>query len=84
MQVYTLKVGSWAWREHTSDVTGEAPSPRSGHTAVALPDGRSLLVFGGGNADSDVFFSSVAVLDTLTWAWSTPRLQARRGSPGRA
>lgn len=28
-----------------------------------------------GNADNDVFFSSVAVLDTRTWAWSTPRLQ---------
>ncbi len=44
-QVYTLKVGSWQWREHTADV---APSPRSGHSAVALPDGRHLLVFGGG------------------------------------
>ena len=28
--------------------------------------------------------SSVAVLDALTFAWSTPRLQARRGGPGRA
>ena len=81
VQVYTLKVGSWAWREHTADVTGEAPPARSGHTAAALPDGRSLLVFGGGNADSDVFFSSVALLDTLTWAWSTPRLQARPAAP---
>jgi hypothetical protein len=47
-QVYSLRVGSWQWREHTADVTGEAPSPRSGHAAVALPGDRHLLVFGGG------------------------------------
>jgi len=43
----------------------------------ALPPDRPRGAARTGNADSDVFFSSVAVLDTRTWAWSTPRLQAR-------
>ena len=34
-----------------------------------------MLVFGGGNAKQDQFFSSVSILDTLTWQWTTPRLQ---------
>ena len=38
-QVYTLTIDSWTWKEHTSEVEGEAPSPRGGHSAAALPVG---------------------------------------------
>ena len=75
LQVYSLQLGSWKWTEHTSEVEGDAPAPRSGHTAVALPDGRHLALFGGGDSDKDLFYANVAVLDTLTWQWSTPKLQ---------
>lgn len=75
-QVYSVQLGSWKWTEHTSEVDGDVPAPRSGHTAVALPDGRHLAVFGGGDADKDLFFSSVSILDTATWRWSTPKIQA--------
>jgi hypothetical protein len=74
-QVYSVQVGSWKWTEHTSEVEGDAPTPRSGHTAVALPDGRHLVLFGGGDADKDLFYSGVSVLDTATWTWSSPRIQ---------
>lgn len=74
-QVYSVQLGSWKWAEHTSEVEGEVPTPRSGHTAVALPDGRHLALFGGGDADRDLFYSSVSVLDTATWRWSTPKIQ---------
>lgn len=74
-QVYSLQLDSWKWTEHTSEVEGEAPAPRSGHTAVALPDGRHLALFGGGDSDKDLFYANVAILDTLTWRWSTPKLQ---------
>lgn len=74
-QVYSVQVGSWKWTEHTSEVEGDAPTPRSGHTAVALPDGRHLALFGGGDADKDLFYSGVSVLDTATWTWSSPRIQ---------
>ena len=75
LQVYSLQLGSWKWTEHTSEVGGDAPAPRSGHTAVALPDGRHLALFGGGDSDKDLFYANVAVLDTLSWQWSTPKLQ---------
>ena len=65
----------WKWTEHTSEVEGEAPSPRYGHCALALPDDRHLATFGGCDARQDMFFSSVAMLDTLTWRWSTPKTQ---------
>ena len=74
-QVYSLQLDSWKWTEHTSEVEGDHPAPRSGHAAVALPDGRHLALFGGGDADKDLFFANVAILDTLTWRWSTPKLQ---------
>ena len=77
-QVYSLDVDSFKWSEHTPDVSGDPPSPRDCHSAVALPDGRHILVFGGGDSDAEVFFSSVALLDTQTWRWSSPKLQVRR------
>ena len=40
VQVYSLSVESWQWKEHTAVVEGEAPTPRSGHSAVALPGER--------------------------------------------
>jgi len=75
LQVYSLQLDSWKWTEHTSEVEGDAPAPRSGHAAVALPDGRHLALFGGGDSDKDLFYANVAILDTLTWRWSTPKLQ---------
>ena len=74
-QVYTLNTETWKWTEHTSEVEGEAPSPRYGHAAVALPDGRHLATFGGCDKAEHLFFSSIAVLDTLTWRWVTPKIQ---------
>lgn len=39
MQVYSLTVDNFHWKEHTSQVEGEAPSPRGGHSACAMPVG---------------------------------------------
>ena len=76
-QVYSLHIETWKWSEHTAEVEGEAPSPRYGHAAVALPDDRHVATFGGGDADDDMFFSSITLLDTLTWRWSTPKVQVQ-------
>ena len=73
--MYTLNTETWKWTEHTSEVEGEAPSPRYGHAAVALPDGRHLATFGGCDEAEIMFFSSIALLDTLTWRWTTPKVQ---------
>lgn len=76
VQVYTLNTETWKWTEHTSEIEGEAPSPRYGHAAVALPDGRHLATFGGCDQADHMFFSSIALLDTVTWRWTTPKIQA--------
>lgn len=77
LQVYSLHIETWKWSEHTAEVEGEAPSPRYGHAAVALPDDRHVATFGGGDQSDDMFFSSIALLDTLTWRWSTPKVQVQ-------
>ena len=76
MQVYSLTIETMQWREHTSFVDGESPSPRSGHTALALPGDRYLLVYGGGLPENDTFYGTLSVLDTHSWTWSTPTLKA--------
>jgi hypothetical protein len=53
------------------------PAPRSGHSAVALPGARHVLLFGGGDSDRDTFYSSLALLDTHTWRWSSVAAKAR-------
>lgn len=75
VQVYSLHLETWKWSEHTAEVEGEAPSPRYGHAAIGLPDDRHVATFGGSDATDDMFFSSIALLDTLTWRWSTPKVQ---------
>lgn len=76
-QVYSLSIENWHWKEHTADVEGEAPTPRSGHSAVALPGDRFLLVFGGGIPDQNAFFGTVSLLDTFTWTWTVPTITVR-------
>lgn len=57
------------WIELASSAfTGALPSPRSGHTAVAV--GGLVVVFGG--LVDKVFLNDVAVLDTGTATWSRP------------
>lgn len=56
-------------------VEGEPPTPRTGHSAAALPGDRHLVVFGGGIPHDDIYYSTVSVLDTYTWTWATPLLQ---------
>ncbi|KAK9816715.1 hypothetical protein WJX72_004117 [[Myrmecia] bisecta] len=83
-EVYSLHVEGWKWTEHTSEVDGEPPCARSGHSAIALPDGRHLLTYGGWAGESEVCYSDVAILDTQTWRWTTPRVEGVARPSGRA
>ena len=72
-QVYSLHIETWTWREHTADVSGDAPPPLFGATAAVLPGERHLLLFGGtpgrgGAAPTN----AIAVLDTYEWRYYSP------------
>lgn len=60
---------------------GKRPSPRFGHTAVMLPDGVKVMIFGGSN--NTVWSSDTFLLDTETYIWTeitgTSRPSERRG-----
>ena len=73
--MYSLHIETWTWKEHTPDVSGDAPPPLFGATAAVLLDGRNLLLFGGTGGEGGAPPSSViTVLDTCEWLYSTPTI----------
>lgn len=67
--------GKFAWSH--PKCSGDLPKPRTGHTATLLSDGRTILIYGGWdpntedeNSDDDVVFGDSCLLDTKTWTWS--------------
>jgi len=65
--VLDLKTNEWSKPE----VSGEAPVPRSSHTAVTYLE-RYIVFFGGGSVSS--CYNDVVVLDTQTMAWIRPEI----------
>ncbi|QDZ22015.1 hypothetical protein HOP50_06g45560 [Chloropicon primus] len=81
-EIYSLDTKTWKWTEHSSHVQGEAPSTRVGQVVTALPDGKSLLVQGGHDAeDASTCFNDAYVLDTQKWSWVSLPAGENRPSP---
>lgn len=59
-----------------ANTTGDAPSARKGHSAVAI--GHKIYVYGGMDARS--VNDDMHVLDTKTWAWSEIEQKAEEGT----
>lgn len=87
--VHVLDTGTapWSWSAPVT-VGATAPCPRTGHGAVLLSDGKSILIHGGWDPDVEgddggpLCFSDSFVLDTDHWTWSRGPLQL--ASPGDA
>ena len=62
-----LDAYSDAWTWAPASVTGDAPSPRAGHTSTQL--GAMMLVFGGGTGWNGQTFNDLHVLDTSAMRW---------------
>lgn len=69
-QVMVLDTEIMLW--YPPSVSGVIPSGRSGHSASLLDTTNELVVFGG--VKSNKWQRSVAVLDTMRWKWSAPKV----------
>lgn len=69
-QVMVLDTEIMLW--YPPSVSGQVPSGRSGHTASLLDSTNELVVFGG--VKGNKWQNSVAVLDTMRWKWTMPKI----------
>jgi hypothetical protein len=76
--VHVLDTASEKWSWSHPEVSGDAPCPRTGHSAVLLEDGKTILVYGGWDpnmdeetqiSDEDMMFGDSYLLNTETWTW---------------
>jgi hypothetical protein len=61
----------WVWNRPV--IVGIPPKPRTGHIAVLLEDGYSILIQGGWDPDHKdgvIYYSDCFVLNTQLWEWS--------------
>jgi hypothetical protein len=74
--VHVLEIHGSCWSWINPLVSGDIPSPRTGHVAELMEDGKTILIQGGwdpnaeGDDDSEVIFDDCYLLDTSTWIWT--------------
>ena len=67
--LFTLDAVSLMWEPVEDNPSGPRPSPRWGHSLLAVDD--KLVMYGG--RDSLMHFSTLAIYDTGSETWSTPQ-----------
>ncbi|CAM0137280.1 unnamed protein product [Umbelopsis sp. WA50703] len=76
--LYDIDTNTWSNIQAALTSDGR-PAARSSHSAVLMPDGISIVIYGG--YDGYNVFNDVAVLNTSSWAWevksTTANVQGR-------
>ncbi|CAM9299880.1 unnamed protein product, partial [Ectocarpus sp. 13 AM-2016] len=77
-KVHVLDTSKSRWVWSTPEVVGVAPPPRTGHSAVLLPDGHTIVIHGGWDPEDEggavclrvKNFGDAYLLDTNLWEWT--------------
>ncbi|CAM9790311.1 unnamed protein product [Ectocarpus sp. 4 AP-2014] len=72
-KVHVLDTSKSRWVWSTPEVVGVAPPPRTGHSAVLLPDGHTIFIHGGWDPEDEggvKNFGDAYLLDTNLWEWT--------------
>lgn len=69
MYVYDCETSEWT---KLTEITGNPPAPRGGHTAALLTDEDKLLIYGGWSQSYQ--YSDVMIYDIKNMAWIDPEL----------
>ncbi|NXP54056.1 DRC7 protein, partial [Heliornis fulica] len=65
--LWKLEIDSDLWLPVGSQLQNAMPPCLHGHTATYDPDSKRIYIFGGIREDKD--YSSIYILDTVTWKW---------------
>ncbi|NXF09099.1 TYW23 protein, partial [Smithornis capensis] len=65
--LWKLEIDSDLWLPVGFQLQNAMPSCLHGHTATYDPDSKRIYIFGGIREDKD--YSSIYILDTVTWKW---------------
>ncbi|KAG1464512.1 hypothetical protein G6F46_002569 [Rhizopus delemar] len=71
--IFDTRIFNWTQVSAELDRDG-IPANRSSHSQVLMPDGYSILIYGG--YDGYHVYNDVAVLDTHTWKWTVKNTNA--------
>ncbi|NWS17880.1 TYW23 protein, partial [Pachyramphus minor] len=74
--LWKLEIDSDLWLPVGFQLKNTVPSCLHGHTATYDPDTKRIYVFGGIREDKD--YSSIYILDTVTWKWLLVDAKGRR------
>jgi N-acetylneuraminic acid mutarotase len=84
--VHVLEVNDGRWSWINPIMSGDLPSPRTGHAATLMEDGKTIFIQGGWDPNAEdeeeIIYEDCFLLDTSTWTWTKSEKTVERALVG--